>query len=76
MILIISFGIIITLGIVFLIIRKFRKLQRRINSLESSVNSLTHINKTLDKKIKKLDEENLHLKTGKKPKEKLRRINI
>ncbi|MDC1402127.1 protein phosphatase 2C domain-containing protein [Flavobacteriaceae bacterium] len=70
-VLIISFGIIITLGIVFLIIRKFRKHQRLINSLKLSVSSLKHINKTFDDKIKKLNDENLQLKTVKKPEEKL-----
>lgn len=67
----ISFGIIITLGIVFLIIRKFKKYQRRIISLELSVSNLKHINKSFDEKIKKLDDENLQLKTGKKLKDKL-----
>jgi hypothetical protein len=70
-VIIISFGIIIILGIIFLIIRKFIELKRRINLLESSISSLTYANKTLDEKSKKLEDENLHLKTGKKPEEKL-----
>lgn len=70
MVLIISFGITITLGVVFMIIRKFRKLQRRINSLELSLSRSELINKTFDQEIKKLNDENLHLKKGKKPNEK------
>ena len=70
MVLIISFGITITLGVVFMIMRKFRKLQRRINSLELSLSRSELINKTFDQEIKKLNDENLHLKKGKKPNEK------
>ena len=66
MVLIISFGITITLGVVFMIMRKFRKLQRRINSLELSLSRSELINKTFDQEINKLNDENLHLKNGKK----------
>ena len=68
-ILIISF--IITLGIIFLTIKKFRELKKKIKLLDISVSSLTHTNKTLYENIKKLEDENLHLKTGKKSQEKL-----